>query len=223
MWEIIFRTIVIYFYVLIILRLTGKREIGQLSPFDFVVAIIIAELAAIPMENNDQPLWHGLIPITVLGLLEVFLSWLTMISRSVRMIICGEPQVIIRNGKLLRSEMRKSRYNLDDLMAQLREKGVANIQDVEFGVLENSGRLSVILKSQKRPVTPEDLNIATKYEGLPVVVVMDGEIIKKALQEVNLTEEWLLNKLKEKGFSPEEVLIAALTPEGDLFVNERDT
>lgn len=212
-----------YFYVLFILRLTGKREIGQLSPFDFVVAIIIAELAAIPMEEKDIPLWHGLIPITVLGILEVFLSWLTLVSRPIRLVICGEPQVIIKNGKLLRGEMKKSRYNLDDLMAQLREKGVVDIQDVEFAILENSGRLSVIPKFQKRPLTPGDLRIPTGYEGLPLVLVMDGEIINGSLKEANVTRDWIIKKLKEKNLSLEQVLIAYLTADGKLFINERDT
>ncbi|MTI81504.1 MAG: DUF421 domain-containing protein [Firmicutes bacterium] len=223
MWEILFRTIVVYFYVLFILRLTGKREIGQLSPFDFVVAIIIAELAAIPMESRDIPLWHGLIPITVLGLLEVFLAWLTLVNRPIRLLICGQPQMIIKNGKLLRKEMRKSLYNLDDLMSQLREKGVTNIQDVEFGVLENSGKLSVIPKSQKRPVTPEDLGLKTKYEGLPVMVVMDGEIIKNSLIEADLDEEWLKRELKEKGYTTEKILVANLSSDGELFINEKES
>lgn len=223
MWEIVFRVIVIYFYVLIILRLTGKREIGQLSPFDFVVAIIIAELAAIPMERPDIPLWHGLVPMAVLGLLEVGLSYLTMFSRPVRLIMCGHPQIIIKNGKLLRSEMRKARYNLDDLLSQLRENGIANIQDVEFAVLECSGKLSVVPKSQKRPVTPEDLGIPTPYEGLPAVMIMDRQIMDKNLEDVNLDENWLKEKLAEKGFTVNEVLIATLTKDGDLFINERNT
>ncbi len=222
MWEIVFRTIVTYFFVLIILRLTGKREIGQLSPFDFVVAIIIAELAAMPMERTDIPLWHTFLILSLLGLLEVGISYLTLKSRTIRMLICGFPQVIIKNGKLLRSEMKKSRYNLDDILAQLRERGIARIQDVEFGVLECSGKLSVIPKSQKRPVTPEDLNLSTKYEGLPTVLVMDGEILKKNVEDVGLNEQRLKEKLREKGFNPDQILIATLDSDGELFINERN-
>ena len=222
MWEIVFRTIVTYFFVLIILRLTGKREIGQLSPFDFVVAIIIAELAAMPMERTDIPLWHTFLILSLLGLLEVGISYLTLKNRTIRMLICGSPQIIIKNGKLLRSEMKKSRYNLDDILAQLRERGIAKIQDVEFGVLECSGKLSVIPKSQKRSVTPEDLNLPTKYEGLPTVLVMDGEVLAKNIKDVGLNEKWLKEKLREKGFNADQILIATLDSDGELFINERN-
>ena len=222
MWEILLRTIIMYFFVLLILRLTGKREIGQLSPFDFVVAIIIAELAARPIENLELPLWQALLPITALGLLEVALAKLTLTNRKIRLFMYGHPQTIIKNGKLVRSEMKKSMYNLDDILSQLREKGVTNIQDVEMGVLECSGRMSVVLKSQKRPVTPEDLGLSTRCEGLPTVLVMDGEIMKKNLKESNLDEQWLIAKLKERGLTPNDVLIATITTDGELFINEND-
>ncbi len=211
-----------YFYVLLILRLTGKREIGQLSPFDFVVAIIVAELAARPLEDPNMPLWYGLVPIGLLGLLEVVLSWLTLKSRGLRLFLYGHPQTIIKNGKLLRSEMKKSRYNLDDIMCQLREHGVANIQDVEMGVLECSGKMSIILKSQKRPITPEDLGLRTKYEGLPTILIMDGEIARENLRLIDLDEEWLLQRLREKGLTVDEVLIATISTDGRLFINEKD-
>ncbi|MCD5414857.1 MAG: DUF421 domain-containing protein [Clostridiales bacterium] len=219
-FDIIFRTVIMYFYILIILRVTGKREIGQLSPFDFVIAIIIAEIATIPIENLDVPLWHGLLPITILGLLEFGFAWLILINRKVRLLIYGKPQTIIKNGKVLCDEMKKARYNLDDLMSQLREKDIFNIQDVEFGVLECSGKLSVLPKSQKRGVTPEDLGLSTKYEGLPTALVMDGEIMKKNLQQANLDEKWLRARLKENGLTPGKVLIATLSTDGKLFINE---
>ncbi|SHF47168.1 Uncharacterized membrane protein YcaP, DUF421 family [Desulforamulus putei DSM 12395] len=214
----VWRTVVIYLAVLVIVRLTGKREIGQLSSFDFVVAIILAELAAIPMESTDIPIWHGIIPIATLGLLEVGFSYLTLINRPLRKLLYGSPQVIIENGRLLKHEMRASRYNLDDLLSQLREKGYHNIEDVEYAILETSGRLSVIPRSQKRPVTPEDLGISTGYEGLPTVLVMDGDVLKENLSKVNLSEEWLKEKLAEKGLHPNKVLLATLNTKGQLIV-----
>jgi len=220
-WEYIFRTTFVYFLVLVVIRLMGKREIGQLSPFDFVVAIIIAELAAIPMEASDIPLWHSVLPLVILGALEVLVSYATLFSRKLRGFICGHPQVIIKNGFLLREEMRKSRYNLDDLMAQMRDKGIVELDDIEFAVLETSGKLSVILKSQHRPVTPADLGISTLYEGLPTVLVMDGTVMNNNLEEVNLDEAWLREKLEERGFSPQKVLLATLGTDGRLFINKK--
>ncbi len=215
----VWRTVVIYLAVLVIVRLTGKREIGQLSSFDFVVAIILAELAAIPMESTEIPIWHGIIPIVTLGLLEVGFSYLTLINRPLRKILYGSPQVVIENGRLLKHEMRSSRYNLDDLLSQLREKGFYDIEDVEYAILETSGRLSVIPRSQKRPVTPDDLGISTKYEGLPTVLVMDGDVMKENLSKVNLDEEWLKEKLAEKGLHPKKVLLATLNTRGQLMID----
>ncbi|AQS59926.1 DUF421 domain-containing protein [Desulforamulus ferrireducens] len=222
LWPHVWRTVVIYVAVLIIVRLMGKREIGQLSTFDFVVAIILAELAAIPMGSQDIPIWHGIVAIATLGLLEVGFSYISLISRPLRKLLYGMPQIIIENGRLLKHEMRSSRYNLDDLLSQLREKGFHDIADVEYAILEPSGRLSVIPRSQKRPVTPADLNIPTEYEGLPAVLVMDGEIIKENLQMVNLDEQWLNEKLAEKGLRPEQVLLATLNNKGDLLIDPQN-
>ncbi|HPZ43422.1 MAG TPA: DUF421 domain-containing protein [Bacillota bacterium] len=199
----------------------GKREIGQLSPFDFVVAIIIAELAVIPLESRDLPLWHSILPLVILGLLEVIVSYATLFSHTLRGLICGHPQIIIKNGVLLRKEMRKARYNLDELLAHLREKGIFDPANVEFAVLETSGKLSVIEKSQHRPVTPADLGIPTSYEGLPTVLVMDGNIMKKDLKSINLDEKWLCDVLKEQGLSPSNVLLATLGTDGRLFVSKK--
>lgn len=219
--EHIYRTVFVYFLVLFVIRMMGKREIGQLSPFDFVVAIIIAELAAIPMEATDVPVWHSILPLVILGLLEVVMSYATLFSRTLRGIVCGQPQVIIKSGQLLRDEMRKARYNLDDLLGQLREKGIVDVSDVEFAVLETSGRLSVILKSQHRPVTPADLGISTPYEGLPTVLVMDGSVIKENLKEIDLDENWLNEQLRERGLNPKKVFLATLGTNGRLFVNKK--
>jgi uncharacterized membrane protein YcaP (DUF421 family) len=214
----VYRTVLIYFIVLIVIRLMGKREVGQLSPFDFVVAIIIAELAAIPMQSTGVPLWHGIVPLVTLGLLEVLISLVTFNSPVLRKILNGEPQIIIENGKLCKDEMRKARYSLDDLLSQLRDKGIANISDVEFAMLETCGKLSVIPKSQKRPVTPGDLQIPTDYEGLPTVIVMDGAIQSRNLKRISLDEEWAAERLQEAGINPSKVFFATLGTDGRLNI-----
>jgi len=218
----IYRTVVIYFFVLLVVRLMGKREVGQLSPFDLVVAIIIAELAAIPMESAGIPLWHGLVPVTVLGLLEVGFSYLALTNRKIRLLIDGRSQVIVKNGRLMTAEMRRSRYNLDDLLTQLREAGVADINDVEFAVLETSGRLTVFPRSGRRPLTPADLGLSPPYEGLPAVLVMDGEVLHENLREAGLNEGWLAVELGRRGLVPEQVLLASLGTDGRLYVSGRD-
>jgi uncharacterized membrane protein YcaP (DUF421 family) len=217
MLAIVLRTILIYFIMLVVVRLMGKREIGQLSPFDFVVAIMMAELAVLPMESPEIPLWHGIIPLLILACLEIGISYMALHSHAVRGVLDGKPQIVIQNGKILKGEMRKSRYNLNDLMAQLREKGFPNVKDVEFGILETSGKLSIIPRSQKRPLTPEDLGISTKYEGMPVVLVMDGIVMHSGLEFCGLNEAWLQERLKEKGVAVSDVFLAMLDTEGEFY------
>jgi len=222
MFELIYRTILIYFLVLIIVRLMGKREIGQLSPFDLVVAIIVAELAAIPMESTGIPLWKVILPMATLAFLEVLLSYLALHSSLLRKILDGQPQIIIRNGHISKKELRKARYNLNDLLAQLREKGLVNIADIEFGILETSGKLSIIPKSQKRPVTPEDLGLATRYEGLPAVLIADGIIVKSGLEKAGLDEIWLKKQLEGENMQIKDVFLALLGTDGKLFINKQE-
>lgn len=222
-FQSITKTVVIYLMVLIILHFMGKREIGKLSPFDFVVAIIIAELAAIPMEDPKTPLSHGMVPIVTLGVLEVGLSLMALKSMTIRNLVYGRPQIVIARGEILMDEMRKARYNLTDLLSQLREQGYADIEDVEFGILENSGKLSVLPKPCKRPITPEDLNLETRYEGLPVPVIMDGQIIQEGLRVVGISENQLKSRLNAEGYaSYKKVLFATIDPHGYLFVNMKN-
>ncbi|MDD2421611.1 MAG: DUF421 domain-containing protein [Heliobacteriaceae bacterium] len=221
-FSIVFRTLVIYVAVLVILRIMGKREIGQLSPVDLVVAIMIAELAAIPMEDLSMPLHHAFIPIVVLMAAEIVLSYIALKWPGTRSWFSGRPTVIIRDGRILEAEMRRTRYNLDDLLAQLREKNVVDVQDVEVAILENSGQLSVIPKSQKRPVTPADLRLTTEYEGLPLPLVMDGRINDRNLRLCRINREWLADELAKQGVdSAADVFFASLDTAGKLAVYPR--
>ncbi|MCL6478620.1 MAG: DUF421 domain-containing protein [Peptococcaceae bacterium] len=220
MVELAYRTVLVYFMALLVVRLMGKREIGQLSPFDFVVAIIVAEIAAIPMQSPAVPLWHTVVPLTVLALLEIGLSFSALHHRKLRIFLDGRPQVVIEGGRILKHEMRRARYNLDDLLSQLREKGYPRPEDVEVAVLETSGRLSVIPKSSKRPVTPEDLGLYPSYEGLPAVLVMDGEIACETLERNGLDAAWLESKLGEMGLKPGKVFLATLQKDGSILINE---
>lgn len=219
MVELVMRTLMVYFVVLVVVRLMGKREIGQLSPFDFVVAIIIAEIAAIPMQSPTVPLWHSMIPLAVLAFMEIALSYLALHSRKLRAVLDGRPQVVIEGGRILKEEMRRARYNLDDLLSQLREKGYPRPEDIETAVLETSGKLSVIPKSSKRPVTPEDLGLSPDYEGLPTVLVMDGEIFDECLQRKGLDIEWLEVELAKLGMHPRKVFLATLEHDGRIYIN----
>lgn len=201
----------------------GKREIGQLSAIDLVVAIVIAELAAIPLADLNIPLIRGILPIAILTLAQISLSLLCLKNNAFRRIIYGKPNILIANGKIQQKEMRKARYNMDDLLTQLRERSVFNIADVEFAVLETSGQLTVSLKSQKRPVSVGDLKIRTDYEGMPLTLIDDGEVNYEGLKDANLDIEWLKKELQKRNInSINQVFYASLSSNGDIYLVEKD-
>ncbi|NLJ72781.1 MAG: DUF421 domain-containing protein [Syntrophomonadaceae bacterium] len=215
---IIIRTIILFAVTVIFLRLMGKRQIGQLQPYELVVIIMISELAAIPMQDTAIPLVSGLIPIFILFTAQVSLSYISLKNLRARGIICGKPSILIEKSVIREDEMRKLRYNLNDLLEQLRAQNVSDINDVEFAVLETSGDLSVFLKSQKRPVQPADINIETPYEGLSTSLIMDGRIIHENLQNLNLTENYLKTKLSGLGVEKiKDIFYASLDARGEIF------
>lgn len=214
----IIRTLILFAVVVIGLRLMGKRQIGQLQPYELVIVIMLSALAAIPMENTGIPLTSGLFPIFTLIVAQVAISFVCLKSERARSVVCGTPSVLIENGRIVEKELARLRYNINDLLEQLRVKNTSNVADVEFAILETSGELSVIPKSQKRPLMPADINLSTMYEGLPVTLIIDGYLFKKNLAKINLDENWLISELQKLGISScQEVLFASLDTEGKLF------
>lgn len=219
---VVLRTLILYMLVVIAFRLMGKREIGQLQPFELVVILMISDLAAIPSENVGIPLLSGIIPILVLLLSSLTLAWITLKNEKARTIICGTPSILIERGKILEKELTKNNYNLTDLLEELRIKNVPNIADVEFAVLETNGQLSVFPKSQKRPTIPEDFHITTKFEGLPLTIISDGKLNSKNLQQDNKDLTWLKGELKKHSIDKiENVLLASLDSSGTLYVQAK--
>ena len=218
------RTLILYAIVFITMRILGKRQIGQLQPFELTIAIMISELASVPMQDSAIPLLNGIIPILTLIIAQIALSFISLKSVRARGLICGKPRVLIENGKIIEENMRKEMYTLNDLLEQLRINNVGNIADVEFAILETNGQLSVIPKSQKRPVTPQDLNISTKYEGLTYDIIIDGKVMSRNLKKINLDEEWLRNKLKSLGVNDvKDVFFASLDTEGNLYYQVKNS
>jgi uncharacterized membrane protein YcaP (DUF421 family) len=208
-----------YGLVLVVMRTMGKREMGQLSPFDLVVAVMIAELAAIPLERVDAPLLPGMIAILTLMGLEILLAKLSLAGTAARRMISGKPSVVIARGKLVEEEMRRLNYNLDDLMAQLRQKGHFSPAEVEWAVLECSGNLSVVPVGDQRPVVTGDLHVNPGDEHLPRTIILDGELDPGALAAAGLTREQLLDQVRGKGGKGvTDVLFAGTDRQGELSV-----
>ncbi|MFW6269652.1 MAG: DUF421 domain-containing protein [Bacillota bacterium] len=219
---VIARTFILYTTVIIVIRLMGKRQIGELQPFELAITIMISALAAIPIEDIGIPLVYSFIHILLLLGFQEILSYLSLKSTKARSIICGTPSVVIRNGKLIQEELSSLRININDLIELLRIKGYHTLEDVEYAIMETTGELSVIPKSQKRPVTPEDLEIDTQYEGLPRSLIIDGEILQQNLTDLNLDKNWLKKTLNQYNIeSPEQILFAAINTKGDLIYQEK--
>ncbi|AHF07140.1 DUF421 domain-containing protein [Desulfitobacterium metallireducens] len=219
---IVTRTLILYAVVVIALRFMGKREIGQLQLFDLVGIIMISELAAIPSENVGIPLIAGIIPILVILLVSTLLAIVELKSERARAILNGTPSILIERGKIVESELKRNRYNLTDLLEELRMKNIPNISDVEFAVLETNGQLSVLPKSLKRPTTPEDFNMCPSFEGLPTILIMDGKLHQVNLQRIDKDLQWLLEELKKQNIHRvEDVFLASLDTSGTLFLQEK--
>ncbi|WP_433771004.1 DUF421 domain-containing protein [Bacillus wiedmannii] len=210
--SIIGRTMLLYVIILIIFRLMGKREIGELSVLDLVVFIMLGEMAVVAIENTDKSLLHQLVPMIFLMCIQIILSVISLKFQRFRHLIEGEPAIIINAGKIDEKKMRNQRYNLDDLMMQLREQGVGDIRDVEYAILEPSGKLSIFQK-QKIKKSKNDTPIFT----LPLII--DGEIQSNHLQMIEHTDEWLIGKLKKLGYNDITKILYCSFQNGQFFVD----
>jgi len=211
---IFIRTLILYVVIVVVLRFMGKRQIGQLQPSELVVALVIADLAAVPMANVGIPLINGIIPIVTLFIMEELLSFISMKSERARGLICGKPSIIILRGIIIEAELRRVRYNINDLLEQLRLKDFSNLEDIDYAILETSGQLSVFPKPENKPVTIKDMNIKPTNQHLPVTVIIDGRTISDNLHKIGLSDNWLLYELKKNKIkSSKDVFFAYLNPE----------
>ena len=215
---VIVRTLILYLTTVIALRIMGKKQIGQLQPYELVVIIMIAELAAIPMQNTNIPLINGIIPIFILFASEITLSYITLKSIRARGIICGKPSILIKNSEIMEEELRRLRYNINDLLEQLREKNVNNISDVAYAILETGGQLNVVLKSPNRPLQPRDMDIFPPPELMPITLIIDGQVIQENLEQLGLGPDWLSMELEKDGVQGfKTIFFACLDSQGKLF------
>ncbi|RRJ67896.1 DUF421 domain-containing protein [Paenibacillus oralis] len=228
----VFRTVLMYITVFVVMRIMGKREVGKLSIFDLVISIMIADIAVFALEDVKKPLYEGIVPMATLVLIQIGMAMLSLRFRKLRLWLDGKPSVIIHNGKINREEMRKQRYNLDDLLMQLRAKKVDSVADVEFAVLETSGQLSVFPKDKSGNAdnsggrkNKESASIVSKikYEELPLPLIMDGKVNEENLQKIGKTRFWLKNQIQSKGLSDFKlVFFCSIDHNGKLYINPMD-
>lgn len=216
------RSILIYIIVLVVMRLMGKREIGQLQPFELVISIIIADLAAIPISNSGIPLTNGIIPILGLLVMDLIISIGNMKSMKFRQFISGKPSILIYRGKINEKVLRKERFTINELQERLRDKNIMNLGDVEYAILETSGQINVIQKPNKRTTIPEDFNIEPEYEGISYDLVIDGNIMYDNLSILEKDYKWLKKEVKKFGYKPEEALVVTIDGKGQIFSQKKE-
>ncbi len=216
------RSILIYIIVLIVMRLMGKREIGQLQPFELVISIMIADLAATPIANSGIPITNGIIPILGLLVMALIISVGNMKSLKVRRFISGKPSILIYRGKIDEKVLRRERFTINELQERLRDKDVMNLGDVEYAILETSGQINVIQKPNKRNSIPEDFNIEPEYEGISYDLVIDGIIMYDNLNILGKDYKWLKSQVRKFGYSPEEALIVTIDGKGQFFSQKKE-
>lgn len=216
------RAIIIYILVLIVMRLMGKREIGQLQPFELVISIMIADLASIPMTDPGVPIFNGVVPILGLLAMHLLITVLNIKSVNIRKFTCGKPTILIYRGRIDEEALKKERFTVSELQERLRGKDVFNLGDVEFAILETNGEVSVILKPNKRNTTPEDFSIEPDYEGLPYDLIVDGKIMYDNLNKIGKDERWLLKQIVKFKVTPDNVLIATMDGKGNFFCQKKE-
>lgn len=191
MLTLFLRAIFLYIVLIAVMRFLGKRQLGQLEPSEVVVTMVVADLAALPMQDQNFSVFSALIPIfAVLGM-EYLLSVLSMRSVKLRKLLCGKPVILIENGKFLQDNMRKTRVTMDELISQLREKDVMDLTTVQYAILETGGNLSVFLYTKNRPAAAEDAGISVQEETLPVTIISDGKLMEDNLKKSGKDRRWL--------------------------------
>jgi uncharacterized membrane protein YcaP (DUF421 family) len=223
MLVVFLRSVILYGLVLVVIRLMGKRQIGELQPFELVITIMIAEFAATPIENSDIPLINGIIPIMTLLFLETLLSVVMLKSETARKFIDGKPSIIMNKGKLNYKELKKQRININDLLEHLRIDGYHNLHELEYIIIEPDGQLSVISKPDYNPLTARDMNIQTEPVGIPISLIIDGRRNYKNMELANCNNKWLDNQLKVQGYSKDkDVLLAYIDSKKNLYVQSKE-
>jgi len=220
---IFLRAFILYFLVVVVMRMMGKRQIAQMQPFELVITILIAELAATPMENSSIPLISGVIPILTLLSIQVLVSFVSIKSETFREIVCGKPSILISKGRIVQSEVRRLRINMNDLLEQLRSKDYPNLSEVEYAILETNGQLSIIPRADKRQVNVSDLSIKVDKEELPVTFIVDGKLSLKNLNKAGKTEEWIKSELQKQNITKiEDAFFAFLSTDGIFHAQQKE-
>ena len=217
------RTIILYIFIIIGIRLMGKRQVGELEPSELVLSLIIADLASVPMQDYGIPLLTGILPILALLAMTMILSVLTMKSVRFRALMCGRPSIVIRDGLVDQREMARNRLTIDELLEELRAKGYTDPATVKYAILETNGQLSVLPYANQKPPTAQQLQVSAEESGLPLVVISDGRLLEHNLRALGRDRKWLDQRLEERGCSfLEAVFLLLVDQTGSIYLARKD-
>lgn len=217
------RTAILYFIVIISIRLMGKRQIGELQPYELVITLMLSDLASLPMQDTRLPLLLGIVPIITLLFVKILISEIQQHSRLFEKLLDGTPSIIISNGEINLEMMKKQRLTMNDILEELRSAGYLDISDIEYAIIETNGTISIIPKSACDTVKRKDLKIKESESKIPVVLLERGRLNKKALQGINKDEKWLDEKLKSLNYPPRDKLfLIMIDSNGKLFVQRKN-
>ncbi len=222
MFITIIRTLILYALLLLIMRIMGKRQIGQLQTGELVITIMISEIAAIPLQDNDLPMINSIIAVLLLAAFEIIVSAISMKSIKIRDLLQGNAVIIIRNGVLDIEKLKSLRYTVDDVMEALRQKDVFRLDDVQYAVAETNGSLSVLLKPDKRDVTSGEMKIKKDPSGLECIIISDGRIIQSNFKDCNMTEKKLFSLLKKKNLNHKDIMLMTSDVFGNLNIIKKE-
>ena len=216
-----FRALILYLALILAVRLMGKRQLGQMEPTEFVVAILIADLASVPMQDEGIPLLSGLIPILVVLALELLLSVLVYRSIPLRRFFCGKPVILMENGKLRQADLKKTRVNPDELVEFLRLQGITDLSTVQYAILETNGSISALLYPKYQPASAKDAGVQASPQELPVTLISGGRLLRENLALSGRTEVWVREQLRNYNCTVRDVYLLTVEPSGRLYLSIR--
>ena len=222
MLQSVYRTVLFYGVLILVIRLMGKRQLGQMEPSEFVVTMLVANLASIPLEELQLPLRTGLVPIFTVLILEVLLSWLSLKSLFLRKFLCGKPVILVENGNILQKNLRKARITLDELTSKLREKDVLDIRVVQYAILETGGNLSVFPYPKEKPASAKEAGIQVKKQYIPLTIISDGRVLEDNLRLAGKDRLWLSKVLAQKNSTAEKTWLLTVDGADHILFYEKE-
>ena len=222
MLTMIFRTMLLYALLLLLVRLLGKRQLGQMEPSEFVVSMLLANLATIPMEEPSTPVMHGIVPIALIFAAEYLIAYLTLRSIFIRRLFCGKPVILIENGKISAKNLRRTRINLDELTMHLREKEIFDLSEVKFAILETNGQLSTLMYTKNMPASAKEAGIKVQETELPITLISDGKLMRDNLDLTDKTERWVQTELKKRNCTQKQTLLLTVDAANRVYFVKRE-